>query len=78
MPRQSAVSQAGGSLAREGGDAEGCTASLPPPTWSVELVAGSKVAGGLLWAAGGGTEGGAPGSSSGPAAGSGAACGTAC
>eukprot|EP00969_Alexandrium_andersonii_P212318 9375540-Alexandrium_andersonii.AAC.1 len=60
MPRQKAVSQAGGSVARAGGGAVGCKASLPPPTWTVELVAGSKLAGGLLWAVGGGTEEEAP------------------
>eukprot|EP00969_Alexandrium_andersonii_P221583 9786696-Alexandrium_andersonii.AAC.1 len=67
MPRQKAVCQAGCSLACASGMAGGCTASLPPPAWSAELLAGSAVpcgsssGGGLLWVAGGGAGGSTPG-----------------
>eukprot|EP00969_Alexandrium_andersonii_P284224 12565569-Alexandrium_andersonii.AAC.1 len=60
MPRQKAVRQAGSSLARAGGVAVDRRATLPPPPWTVEPVAGSVLAGGWVWSSGGGTVDEAP------------------
>eukprot|EP00969_Alexandrium_andersonii_P308542 13637469-Alexandrium_andersonii.AAC.1 len=77
MPRQKAVCRAGCTLACSDCVAGCCSAPLPPPAWSPELLAGSAApigsssSGGMLGAAGGGAGGSAAGGGTpgGPSAG---------